>query len=93
VGHRCIQVSGALGRPLCHPFQITSQTRVGFSTAFERVTRYETDCERLFVEERRRLNIIPNAFGERGVLTFGALITASRPRGVRSMLRNTGEAC
>ena len=44
-GHRCIQVSGALGRPLCHPFQITSQTRVGrFSTAFERVTRYETDC-------------------------------------------------
>ena len=28
-GHRCIQVSGALGRPLCHPFQITSQTRVG----------------------------------------------------------------
>ena len=43
-GHRCIQVSGALGRPLCHPFQITSQTRVGFSTAFEGVTRYETDC-------------------------------------------------
>ena len=33
-GHRCIQVSGGLGRPLCHPFQITSQTRVGvFCTA------------------------------------------------------------
>lgn len=29
LGHRCIQVSGALGRPLCHLFQITSQTRVG----------------------------------------------------------------
>ena len=44
-GHRCIQVSGALGRPLCHPFQITSQTRVGvFPQPLNRVTRYETDC-------------------------------------------------
>jgi putative transposase len=35
--------------------------------------------ERLFVEERRRLKIIPNAFGERAVLklTFGALIRAA----------------
>jgi hypothetical protein len=34
--------------------------------------------ERLFVEERRRLKIIPNAFGERAVLKlmFGALIRA-----------------
>jgi hypothetical protein len=32
--------------------------------------------ERLFIEERRRLKIIPNAFGERVVLRlmFGALI-------------------
>jgi putative transposase len=34
---------------------------------------------RLFVEERRRLKIIPNAFGERAVLKlmFGALIRAA----------------
>jgi hypothetical protein len=33
----------------------------------------------LFVEERRRLKIIPNAFGERAVLKlmFGALIRAA----------------
>jgi hypothetical protein len=35
--------------------------------------------ERLFVEERRRLKIIPNAFGKRAVLKlmFGALIRAA----------------
>jgi putative transposase len=35
--------------------------------------------ERLFVEKRRRLKIIPNAFGERAVLKlmFGALIRAA----------------
>ena len=35
--------------------------------------------ERLFVEERRRLKIIPNAFAERAVLKlmFGALIRAA----------------
>jgi putative transposase len=35
--------------------------------------------ERLFVEERRRLKIIPNAFGEHAVLKlmFGALIRAA----------------
>jgi putative transposase len=35
--------------------------------------------ERLLVEERRRLKIIPNAFGERAVLKlmFGALIRAA----------------
>ena len=35
--------------------------------------------ERLFVEERRRLKIIPNAFGERAVLKlmYGALIRAA----------------
>jgi putative transposase len=35
--------------------------------------------ERLFVEQRRRLKIVPNAFGERGVLKlmFGALIRAA----------------
>jgi hypothetical protein len=40
---------------------------------------YATVHERLFVEERRRLKIIPNAFGERAVLKlmFGALIRAA----------------
>jgi putative transposase len=34
----------------------------------------------MFVEERRRLKIIPNAFGERAVLKlmFGALIRAAK---------------
>lgn len=32
VGHACIQVSGAPGRPLCHPFQVTSQTVAGTLT-------------------------------------------------------------
>ena len=43
--------------------------------------------ERLFVEERRRLKIIPNGFGEKAVLKlmFGALIRAAeRWRGLRS---------
>ena len=42
--------------------------------------------ERLFVEERRRLKIIPNGFGEKAVLKlmFGALIRAAeRWRGLR----------
>ena len=35
--------------------------------------------ERLFVEERRRLKIIPNAFGERAVLKlmYGAIVRAA----------------
>ena len=43
--------------------------------------------ERLFVEERRRLKIIPNAFGERAVLKlmYAALIRAAeRWRSARS---------
>jgi putative transposase len=41
--------------------------------------------ERLFVEERRRLKIIPDGFGEKPVLKlmFGALIRAGRWRGLR----------
>ena len=42
--------------------------------------------ERLFVEERRRLKIIPNGFGEKPVLKlmFGALIRAAEGwRGLR----------
>ena len=42
--------------------------------------------ERLFVEERRRLKIIPNGFGEKPVLKlmFGALVRAAeRWRGLR----------
>ena len=42
-------------------------------------TKSPASGKRLFVEERRRLKIIPNAFGERAVLKlmFGALIRAA----------------
>ena len=45
----------------------------------QRAIRTTNLLERLFVEERRRLKIIPNAFGERAVLKlmFGALIRAA----------------
>jgi transposase-like protein len=44
-----------------------------------RATRTTNLLERLFVEERRRLKIIPNAFGEKAVLKlmFGAMIRAA----------------
>jgi putative transposase len=44
-----------------------------------RAIRTTNLLERLFVEERRRLKIVPNAFGERAVLKlmFGALIRAA----------------
>jgi putative transposase len=44
-----------------------------------RAIRTTNLLERLFVEERRRLKIIPNAFGERAVLKlmFGALVRAA----------------
>jgi putative transposase len=44
-----------------------------------RAIRTTNLLERLFVEEHRRLKIIPNAFGERAVLKlmFGALIRAA----------------
>jgi putative transposase len=51
-----------------------------------RATRTTNLLERLFVEERRRLKIIPNGFGEKPVmkLMFGALIRAAeRWRGLR----------
>jgi len=51
-----------------------------------RATRTTNLLERLFVEERRRLKIIPNGFGEKPVLKlmFGALIRAAeRWRGLR----------
>ncbi len=54
--------------------------------AHRRVTRTTNPLERLFVEERRRLKIIPNGFGEKPVLKlmFGALIRAAeRWRGLR----------
>lgn len=58
-----------------------------FATALHRrVTRTTNLLERLFVEERRRLKIIPNGFGEKPVLKlmFGALIRAAeRWRGLR----------
>jgi putative transposase len=51
-----------------------------------RATRTTNLLERLFVEERRRLKIIPNGFGEKPVLKlmFGALVRAAeRWRGLR----------
>jgi putative transposase len=51
-----------------------------------RVTRTTNLLERMFGEERRRLKIIPNGFGEKPVLKFmfGALIFApERWRGLR----------
>jgi putative transposase len=51
-----------------------------------RATRTTNLLERLFVEERRRLKIIPNGFGEKPVmkLMFGALVRAAeRWRGLR----------
>ena len=55
----------------------------GHAPRFVRTTNL---LERLFVEERRRLKIIPNGFGEKPVLKlmFGALIRAAeRWRGLR----------
>jgi transposase-like protein len=54
--------------------------------AHRRATRTTNLLERLFVEERRRLKIIPNAFGERAVLKlmFGAMSRAAeRWRSIR----------
>ena len=50
-----------------------------FPVTHRRAMRTTNLLERLFVEERRRLKIIPNAFSERAVLklTFGALIRAA----------------
>ena len=44
-----------------------------------RAIRTTNLLERLFVEERRRLKIIPNGFGEKAVLKlmFGALVRAA----------------
>ena len=53
-----------------------------FPGTHRRAIRTTNLLERLFVEERRRLKIIPNAFGERAVLKlmFGALIRAAERR-------------
>jgi transposase-like protein len=50
-----------------------------FPVTHRRAIRTTNLLERLFVEERPRLKIIPNAFGERAVLKlmFGALIRAA----------------
>ena len=50
-----------------------------FPVTHRRAIRTTNLLERLFVEERRRFKIIPNAFGERAVLKlmFGALIRAA----------------
>ena len=56
------------------------------SVTHRRSTRTTNLLERLFVEERRRLKIIPNGFGEKPVLKlmFGALVRAAeRWRGLR----------
>jgi putative transposase len=54
--------------------------------AHRRATRTTNLLERLFVEERRRLKIIPNALGEKAVLKlmFGAMTRAAeRWRSIR----------
>jgi putative transposase len=50
-----------------------------FPIAHRRATRTTNLLERLFVEERRRLKIIPNAFGEKAVLKlmFAAMTRAA----------------
>ena len=50
-----------------------------FPVTHRRAIRTTNLLERLFVDERCRLKIIPNAFGERAVLKlmFGALIRAA----------------
>ena len=50
-----------------------------FPISQRRVIRTTNLLERLFGEERRRMKIVPNAFGERAVLklTYAALIRAS----------------
>jgi transposase-like protein len=50
-----------------------------FPVTHRRASRTINLLERLFVEERRRLKIIPNAFGEQAVLklVFGALTRAA----------------
>ena len=50
-----------------------------FPIAHRRALRTTNLLERLFVEERRRLKIIPNAFGEKAVLKlmYGAMIRAA----------------
>ena len=64
-----------------------------FPVTHRRAIRTTNLLERLFVEERRRLKIIPNAFGERAVLKlmFGALIRAAeRWRSVKVTESNVG---
>ena len=55
------------------------QVGISLPIAHRRATRTTNLLERLFVEERRRLKIIPNAFGEKPVLKlmFGAMIRAA----------------
>src|SRR6188472_3197858 len=63
--------------------KITSLRRARVATSIMPVTNL---LERLFVEERRRLEIIPNAFGEKAVLKlmFGAMTRAAeRWRSIR----------
>jgi hypothetical protein len=61
-------------------------THLRLPVTHRRATRTTNLLERLFLEERRRLKIIPNGFGEKPVLKlmFGALIRAAeRWRGLR----------
>ena len=60
-------------------FEAGHPAHLRFPVTHRRAIRTTNLLERLFVEERRRLKIIPNAFGERAVLKlmFGALIRAA----------------
>jgi len=66
------------------PYTTFGRTRLGLGTAL--LIPVTNLLERLFLEERRRLKIIPNAFGERPVLKlmFGAMTRAAdRWRAIR----------
>jgi len=93
------EVSQTSARGLGDPLLVVSDGAPGIIKAIEtciahlripvdhrRAIRTTNLLERLFVEERRRLKIIPNAFGEKPVLKlmFSAMIrTAERWRAIR----------
>ena len=58
-----------------------------FPVTHRRAIRTTNLLERLFVEERRRLKIIPNAFGERAVLKLD--VRCAHPRGRAMALRQS----
>jgi hypothetical protein len=82
---RLRQRSRQRGRVLMDDFEACI-AHLRLPISHRRATRTTNLLERLFVEERRRLKIIPNAFGEKAVLKlmFGAMTRAAeRWRSIR----------